>query len=166
VGAWEHSGEQGDNLGRRVAVLLGWDQVPRATVNRGCASSLQTTRMAANAIRAGDGHTYVSARVESVSRYSAQMVAAQGAGEFRNPRFAGAQRRSALASANGTAWQDPRAAGQFSDLYLAMGETAENVAGLAGVSRDDQDELALLSQQRAAHSVASHISTAKSCRSN
>ena len=155
LGAWEHSGEQGENLARRVGVLLGWDGVPGATVNRGCGSSLQTTRMAANAICAGDGHVYVSAGVESVSRYAAETATGAGVEAFHNPRFAEAGQRTAEASATATAttWLDPRERGELPDIYISMGQTAENVADLAGVSRRDQDEFAALSQARAARAL-------------
>ena len=78
VGAWNQSGEQAENLARRVAVQLGFDRLPAVMVNRACASSVQTARMAANAIRAGDGDVFISAGVESISRYVQQTAVGSG----------------------------------------------------------------------------------------
>lgn len=154
VGAWEHSGEQGENLARRVAVQLGWDTVPGSTVNRGCGSSLQTTRMAANAVLAGDGEIFLSAGVESVSRYAVQTATGSGTEALHNPRFAEAEQRTKQAAAGGIEWHDPRAQGLLPDIYISMGQTAENVAQLCGISRRDQDEFAALSQSRASRAIA------------
>ncbi|RLK52595.1 acetyl-CoA C-acetyltransferase [Microbacterium telephonicum] len=153
LGTGQPAGEQGFNLARIVAVLLGWDTVPGTTVNRYCSSSLQTTRMAFHAIRAGEGDVFVSAGVESVSRYAA------GASDLPtavNPRFASALAASAERAAAGTpVWRDPRDTGLLPDPYIAMGQTAENVAQLRGVTRDDQDAFAARSQQRAEAAIAS-----------
>src|SRR3712207_4434857 len=109
-------------MGRVVSVLLGMDFLPAATITRYCASSLQTTRMALHAIRAGEGDVFVSAGVEMVSRYVRGK--ADGMPDTRNPVFAGAAERAARRSGG---WTDPREDGQLPDAYLAMGETAENV---------------------------------------
>ena len=149
LGASQHTGEQAQNLARRVAVLLGMDDLPGATVNRGCASSIQTTRMAFHAIRAGEGRAFLSVGVESVSRYRAATP------DTDHPAFAEAGHRT-RARATGTLedWSDPRVSGELPDYYIPMGQTAENVATLRGISREAQDELAYLSQQRYAKALA------------
>jgi acetyl-CoA C-acetyltransferase len=146
VGTWEQSGEGGENIARRVAVQLGLDGLPGATVNRGCASSLETIRTAANSILAGDGDVYLTAGVECVSRYSAAVSEYDTA---RNPAFESAAARTAERATGNADWQDPRLHGSLPDIYIAMGQTAENVATKYGVSRHDQDVWALESQQRA-----------------
>ncbi|MFC5950395.1 acetyl-CoA C-acetyltransferase [Pseudonocardia lutea] len=150
LGCGQPAGEQGYGLGRVVSVLLGLDGVPGTTVQRYCASSLQTTRMALHAIKAGEGDVFVSAGAEVVSHYA--QGKSDGMPDTRNPVFAEA---SAAAAARTGAWVDPRESGALPDVYLAMGETAENVASLRGVSRADQDAFAVLSQNRAEESVAS-----------
>ncbi|MCP2635256.1 acetyl-CoA C-acetyltransferase [Microbacterium sp. HD4P20] len=153
VGCGQPAGEQGFNIARIVAVLLGWDTVPGTTVNRYCSSSLQTTRMAFHAIKAGEGDVFVSAGVESVSRYDAGASDLPGA---VNPRFAAALERTAARSHSGAgAWTDPRDGGSLPDPYIAMGQTAENVAQLHGVTREEQDAFAARSQQRAQAAIAS-----------
>jgi acetyl-CoA C-acetyltransferase len=152
LGCAQPAGEHGYNLARVVAVLAGLDTVPGATVNRYCSSSLQSTRMALHAIRAGEGDVYVSAGVEMVSRYT--QGKADGMPGSRNAVFADAADRSADV-ANGERWRDPRELGALPDIYMTMGHTAENVARLMGVSRREQDEFAALSQQRAQASIAS-----------
>src|SRR4051812_39557720 len=130
-------GEQGFNMARVVATLLGLDGLPGATVTRYCSSSLQTTRMAFHAIKAGEGDVFVSAGVEVVSRYARgssdglppEAQALVGGG-WQNPRFAEARSRSTVAAQGGTTWHDPRADGELPDIYLAMGQTAENLAQL------------------------------------
>ncbi|MER5628018.1 acetyl-CoA C-acetyltransferase [Streptosporangium sp. NPDC002544] len=160
LGCGRPGGEQGFNMGRVVSVLLGTDSVPATTVTRYCASSLQTTRMALHAIRAGEGHAFVSAGVECVSRSrlgsSDNPPIDTGAdplertvNPWTNPVFAEAKARSAARARDGAQWTDPRIAGELPDVYLAMGQTAENVAGLCGVSRHDQDEFAVRSQNLA-----------------
>ncbi|GAA1637775.1 acetyl-CoA C-acetyltransferase [Georgenia ruanii] len=152
LGCAQPAGEAGYNLARAVAVLAGLDTVPGTTVNRYCASSLQTTRMALHAIRAGEGSVFISAGVETVSRYVHGK--ADGLPGTHNPVFDEAQARSAQHAEAGGAWSDPRSAGSLPNLYLTMGQTAENVAQLRNVSRADQDEFAALSQQRAARALA------------
>jgi acetyl-CoA C-acetyltransferase len=149
-------GEAGRNLARIVAVRAGLDAVPGTTVTRFCSSSLQSTRMAFHAIRAGEGHVFVSAGVESTSR----LGRGRSDEDTRNPLFRPAWERTARRAAGGTGdlqWTDPRAAGELPDVYIEMGQTAENVAELRGVSRADQDAFALASQQRAAAADAAGV---------
>ena len=128
MGAASSVGEQGYNVGRNASLLAGLDHhVPACTVNRFCASSLQTLRMAFHAIKAGEGDQYIAAGVEAVSR------AGLGAGmmeEAKNPHLNGS---------NGSAY----------DVYIPMGMTAENVAQRCNVTREQQDEWAVTSQSRA-----------------
>ena len=154
LGCAEPSGEQGMNMARVVAVLLGLDHVPAATINRFCASSAQTTRMATHAIRAGEGEVFVSAGVECVSRYRSWTGAGQGEESALNPRFAAARERTARTAATNEKWHDPRADGALPDVYIAMGQTAENVATWRGVSRREQDEFGVRSQQLAEKAIA------------
>ena len=147
LGCAQPAGEQGYNLGRAVAIGLGFDSLPGTTVHRYCASSLQTTRMAFHAIKAGEGTAFVSAGVECVSRYG--VGKSDGMENSKNPKYLAAQQRTAARAAEGTAWTNPRSLGELPDPYIAMGETAENVAALLGVSRQAQDEWGVLSQNRA-----------------
>jgi acetyl-CoA C-acetyltransferase len=128
MGAASSIGEQGYNVGRNASLLAGLDHhVPACTVNRFCASSLQTLRMAFHAIKAGEGDQYIAAGVEAVSR------AGLGAGipeDAKNPHLNGS---------NGSAY----------DVYIPMGMTAENVAQRCNVTREQQDEWAVISQSRA-----------------
>ena len=158
LGAWDHTGEQGENLARRVAVLAGFDGIPGASVNRACASSVQTTRMAANAIRSGDGHVFLSVGAEVVSRYPATGDRS-GLASMPNPMFDQARRRTATRASTGAPWADPRDLGQLPDVYIAMGQTAENVAERCGISRQDQDEFAARSQKLAAKAIANGFYT-------
>jgi acetyl-CoA C-acetyltransferase len=154
LGCAEPAGEQGFNLARVVAVLAGLDALPAATVNRFCASSVQTTRMAFHAIKAGEGEAFVSAGVECVSRYRSFAGAGEGLEEAKNPRLAAARESSARTAASNAPWTDPRADGLLPDVYLSMGQTAENVATSRGVSRREQDEWGVLSQNRAEQAIA------------
>ncbi|MFV2010345.1 MULTISPECIES: acetyl-CoA C-acetyltransferase [unclassified Micromonospora] len=153
LGCAQPAGEHGHNLARMVAVGLGLDGTPGTTVQRYCASSVQTTRMAFHAIRAGEGDVFISAGVEMVSRYDAGK--SDNLPGTRNERYAAAGVRSAArAAGDGGRWQDPRDTGALPDPYIAMGETAENVAQLYGVSRADQDEFAVRSQNLAEQAIA------------
>jgi acetyl-CoA C-acetyltransferase len=145
VGCAQPAGEQGYNLGRVVAVLAGLRDRPGTTVNRYCASSLQALRIAAHAIKAGEGEAFVSAGVESVSRYT--QGKADGMPDTHNPRFAAAEART-VERAMGAAppWT---AHADLPDIYIAMGQTAENVAELENVTRQDMDAWAALSHRRA-----------------
>ena len=150
VGCAVPQDEHGDNIARRVAVQLGYPSAG-VTVNWFCASSVQTTRMAMHAIRAGEGRIFVSAGVDCVSRYRIELT------PDRNPRFASALARSAARHESNSAWTDPVLDGDLPDVYIDMGETAENVAVLRGVSRERQDEYALLSQHRAEAARDAHF---------
>ncbi len=153
LGCAQPAGEQGYGLARVVAVALGLDDVPGTTVQRFCASSLQTTRMALHAIKAGEGSVFISAGAEAVSRFA--QGKSDGMPDTKNPLFADAMARSAERSGEGSkVWTDPREAGLVPDVYLAMGETAENVAQFRGVSREAQDQWGARSQQRAEKAIA------------
>ena len=146
-------GEQGFNLARVVAVLLGHDQLPGTTVNRYCSSSLQTTRMAFHAIKAGEGDVYISAGVECVSRFA--KGSSDSWPDTQNPAFADArQRAERIAAGEAGPWHDPREDGLMPDIYIAMGQTAENVAELRGVTREQQDEFGVRSQNLAEKAIA------------
>ncbi|GAB12214.1 putative beta-ketoadipyl-CoA thiolase [Arthrobacter globiformis NBRC 12137] len=155
LGCAEPSGEAGSNMARVVTILTGLDNVPAATVNRFCASSLQTLRMAFHAIRAGEGQAFVAAGVEAVSRYQDWAGAGETGARNHNPLFEPARQRTAARAESNTPWTDPRLGGRMPDIYIAMGQTAENVATSYGVSRADQDEWAVLSQSRAEAAIAS-----------
>ncbi|MBR8743170.1 acetyl-CoA C-acetyltransferase [Nocardiopsis sp. MG754419] len=144
-------GDQGFNLARVVAVQLGLDTVPGTTVTRYCSSSLQTTRMAFHAIRAGEGDVFVSAGVETVSRF---VNGSSDNPQNENPLFADAKARTEQRKEGdqGT-WTDPRDSGGLPDVYIEMGQTAENVAEITGVSRRRQDEFAVRSQNLAERSI-------------
>lgn len=148
VGCAVPQGAQGDNIGRRVMVLAGMDKVPAVTVNRFCASSLQATAMAAQAVRAGDGDAFLVSGVESTS--STPPVV-----ESPHPAFTEAARRADDIFESGQGWEDPRDHGQLPDVYLSMGKTAEFVARQTGTTRRDQDEWALESQLRAERAIES-----------
>ena len=154
LGCAEPWGEHGANMARVVAVLAGFDRLPGSTVNRFCASSVQTTRMAFHAIKAGEGEVFISAGVECVSRYKSFAGAGQSPDEWLNPRFADATARAAEVAASNATWTDPRNDGRLPDTYLAMGQTAENVATLRGVSRAEQDAWGVESQNRAEKAIA------------
>jgi acetyl-CoA C-acetyltransferase len=153
MGCGQPAGEAGYNIARVVAVELGYDSVPGTTVNRYCSSSLQTTRMAFHAIKAGEGDVFISAGVETVSRYG--VGRADGAENSKNAIFDEAQARSAKQSEGADEWHDPREDGLIPDVYIAMGQTAENVALLTGISREDQDHWGVRSQNRAEDAIKS-----------
>ena len=155
LGCAEPSGEAGSNMARVVAVLAGLDRVPAATINRFCASSLQTLRMAFHAIKAGEANAIISAGVESVSRYQNWAGAGQTDAGNDNPLFESAAQRTAARAASNIPWTDPRLGGRLPDIYIAMGQTAENVATSYGISRAEQDEWGVLSQNRAEAAIAS-----------
>ena len=141
-GIGQPGGEGGYNVARVASILAGVN-APGVTVNRYCSSSLQTIRMAAHAIKAGEGECFVAGGVETVSRYE------NGAADSgpHNDQFAAAQDRTAARTAEGTeTWAPPQG---LPDIYIAMGQTAENVAQYKGVSRQAQDEWGVLSQNRA-----------------
>ncbi|MEV7678260.1 acetyl-CoA C-acetyltransferase [Streptomyces sp. NPDC088341] len=141
-------GEQGHNLGRIVAVQLGMDHLPGCTVTRYCSSSLQTSRMALHAIKAGEGDVFISAGVEMVSRQI--NGSSDGMPGTHNPFFSDAEARTAsVAQSEGADWHDPREDGLVPDAYIAMGQTAENLARSKGITRQEMDEFGVRSQNLA-----------------
>ncbi|MFC8385212.1 acetyl-CoA C-acetyltransferase [Nocardia sp. NPDC057272] len=152
LGTGSPAGEGGFGMGRILAIQLGLDVVPGTTVQRYCASSVQTTRMAFHAIKAGEGDVFISAGVETVSRYA--RGSADSSPDTKNPEFAEAEARTAETAQGGKgAWHDPREDGLLPDAYIAMGQTAENVASLTGISREDQDHWGVRSQNRAEEAI-------------
>ncbi|AHH94212.1 acetyl-CoA C-acetyltransferase [Kutzneria viridogrisea] len=146
-------GEQGYNIGRVVSVLSGMDHLPGCTVTRYCASSLQSTRMAFHAIKAGEGEVFISAGVETVSRFA--KGSSDGLPDTQNPLFADAAARTAAVAEHGAdEWHDPREDNQVPDVYIAMGQTAENLALLKDVSRAEMDEFGVRSQNLAEKAIA------------
>jgi acetyl-CoA C-acetyltransferase len=145
-------GEQGFNLGRVLSVMLGYDHLPGCTVTRYCASSLQTTRMAFHAIKAGEGDVFISAGVETVSRFA--KGSSDSWPDTHNPVFAEAEARTVDKAANGAVdWHDPRQDGSVPDVYVAMGQTAENLALQKGVTREDMDHFGVRSQNLAEQAI-------------
>jgi acetyl-CoA C-acetyltransferase len=146
-------GEQGFNLGRVLAVLLGYDHIPGCTVTRYCASSLQTTRMAMHAIRAGEGDVFISAGVETVSRFG--KGSSDSWPDTHNPLFADAETRTRSTAEQGAdEWHDPRLDDRIPDAYIAMGQTAENLARAKDISREEMDEFGVRSQNLAEKAIA------------
>jgi acetyl-CoA C-acetyltransferase len=146
-------GEQGYNIGRVVSVLLGMDHLPGCTVTRYCASSLQSTRMAFHAIKAGEGDVFVSAGVETVSRFV--KGSSDGLPDTKNPLFADAQARTVSTAEHGAdKWHDPREDDAVPDVYIAMGQTAENLALAKDISREEMDEFGVRSQNLAEKAIA------------
>jgi len=146
LGCGEPAGESGYNLARVVAILAGIQDVPAVTVNRYCASSLETIRMAFHAIKAGEGDIFIAAGVETISRFT------YGTADIgpHNPRFAQAEERTAERAKGGVStWE---ASSGLPDIYIAMGQAAENIRLVEHVSRLEMDEFAALSQQRAVRS--------------
>jgi acetyl-CoA C-acetyltransferase len=144
-------GESGFNMGRIVAVLLGYDHLPGATVTRYCSSSVQTTRMAFHAIKAGEGDVFISAGVETVSRFAKGN--SDSLPDTMNPVFSDAKARTDELAQGGQDWTDPRDGGSVPDAYIAMGQTAENVARLRGLSREELDEFGVRSQNLAEKAI-------------
>jgi acetyl-CoA C-acetyltransferase len=145
LGTASPAGEGGYNMARVVALLAGLPSVPGTTVNRYCSSSLQTIRMAAHAIKAGEGDVFVAAGVEAVSRFG--QGRADGMPDTHNAAFQAAEERSAARALGGAEPWTP--APGLPDIYIAMGQTAENVRELEKVSRRDMDVFSAQSQQRA-----------------
>ena len=144
MGCGQPAGESGFNVARVAAVLAGLPDVPGVTVNRYCSSSLQTIRMAAHAIRAGEGDVFVAAGVETVSRFA---NGASDSGKATNDIFAEAMERTAKRSERvGEPWSPQPG---LPDIYISMGQTAENVAEYEKVSRLEMDEFAVRSQELA-----------------
>ncbi|GAB3670518.1 acetyl-CoA C-acetyltransferase [Saccharopolyspora tripterygii] len=146
-------GEQGFNMARAVAVQLGYDQLPGTTITRYCSSSLQTTRMALHAIKAGEGDVFISAGVEAVSRLA--KGSSDSLPDTHNPLFADAEARTKQTAEQGAdGWTDPRELDLVPDVYIPMGQTAENLARLKDVSRDEMDEFGVRSQNLAEKAIA------------
>jgi acetyl-CoA C-acetyltransferase len=152
VGCGLPGGEQGFNIARVTAIMLGLDGVPGTTVNRYCSSSLQSTRMAYHAIKAGEGDVFISAGVECVSRFV--KGSSDSLPDTKNPLFADAQARTETTAAAETPWHDPREDAEVPDVYIAMGQTAENLASLRGITRAEQDEFGVRSQNLAEKALA------------
>ena len=147
-GTAQPAGEAGYNMARVVAILAGLDKTPGTTVNRYCSSSLQTIRMAAHAIKAGEGDVFISGGVETVSRFG--NGSSDGLPGTHNPKFAAARERSVARRDGGVPkWTPPEG---LPDVYIAMGQTAENVADYCDVTREEMDQFACLSQNRAVES--------------
>jgi acetyl-CoA C-acetyltransferase len=144
-GCAQPAGESGYNVARVTALLAGLEGAPGVTVNRYCSSSLQTIRMAAHAIKAGEGDVFVAGGVETVSRFASGM--SDGGPGTHNAKFTDAEARTKTRSGGGESSWEPRSG--LPDIYIAMGQTAENVAEYAKVTREEMDEFAALSQQRA-----------------
>ena len=147
-------GEQGFNMGRVVSVLLGFDHLPGTTITRYCSSSLQTTRMAFHAIKAGEGDAFISAGVETVSRFGKGNSDHIEGQTLKNPVFDDAVQRTEKFAQGGQEWHDPREGDTIPDVYIAMGQTAENVQQLIGMSREEQDEFGVRSQNLAEKAIA------------
>jgi acetyl-CoA C-acetyltransferase len=146
MGCGQPAGEAGFNIARVTALLAGLGDVPGVTVNRYCSSSLQTIRMAAHAIKAGEGDCFIAAGVEAVSRYG------NGASDTApNPVFKPSGARTRERSQGGAPVWEPTEG--LPDVYIAMGQTAENVVQAEGVTRDEMDEFAARSQQLAVTNV-------------
>lgn len=141
-GIGQPAGEGGFNIARVISTLAGLDDVPGVTVNRYCSSSLQTIRMAFHAIKAGEGDVFVAGGVETVSRYMS------GASDSApNPIFKEPGERTKLRAQGGQGpWTPPVG---LPDMYIAMGQTAENVVEAEGISREEQDRFGVRSQNLA-----------------
>jgi acetyl-CoA C-acetyltransferase len=144
-------GESGFNMGRVVALLLGYDHLPGATITRNCSTSVQTSRMAFHAIKAGEGDVFISAGVETVSRFV--KGSSDSLPDTQNPLFAEAAARTDELAQGGVDWVDPRESGELPNAYLALGQTAENVARLRGLSRQELDEFGVRSQNLAEQAI-------------
>ncbi|HEY9267051.1 MAG TPA: acetyl-CoA C-acetyltransferase [Mycobacterium sp.] len=151
LGCGQPAGEAGNNLARVVAVFTGLDEVRGVTVNRYCSSSLQSTRMALHAIKADEGDIFISAGVETVSRFSNGW---SDNPEGQNPLVADAQVRTAQLTTGGQEWEDPRTTARLPDIYITMGQTDENVAQVAGISRADQDAFGVRSHNLVGQAIA------------
>ncbi len=142
MGIGQPAGEGGFNIARAVAILAGLDDVPGVTVNRYCSSSLQTIRMAAHAIKSGEGECFIAAGVETVSRYMSGASDTAPNPVFKEP---GARTKKRAEGGQPT-WTPPSG---LPDYYIAMGQTAENVREIENVSREEMDRYAARSQQLA-----------------
>ena len=141
-GIGQPAGEGGFNIARVISILAGFEDIPGVTVNRYCSSSLQTIRMAFHAIKAGEGDCFIAGGVETVSRYMS------GASDSApNPIFKGpGERTKARAGGGQGTWTPPEG---LPDVYIAMGQTAENVVEVEGISREEMDRFGVRSQNLA-----------------
>ncbi len=146
LGCGQPAGESGYNMARIVAIQANMANVPGVTINRYCSSSLMSIRMAAHTIKAGEGDVFIAAGVETVSRFMSGMADSGP----HNELYADAEARTAKLAEGGVAWTPPEG---LPDVYIGMGHTAENVASHEGITREEQDEYAALSQQRATASL-------------
>ncbi len=154
LGCGQPGGEHGNNIARVIAVMMGLDDVPALTLTRYCSASIQVLRMAHHSILAGDGDAFITAGLELESRHrrgTSDYLPAEAqqlvGGSWRHPAFE--EPDAAARAREHETWSDPRVDGRMPQVYMEMGRTAENVAGLKGVSRRAQDEFALWSQQKA-----------------
>jgi acetyl-CoA C-acetyltransferase len=146
MGIGQPAGEGGFNIARVVGVLSGLDDVPGVTVNRYCSSSLQTIRMAFHAIKAGEGDCFIAAGVETVSRYASGASDTAPNAAFREP----GERTKVRAQGGQPSWTPPEG---LPDIYIAMGQTAENVVEAENVSREEMDRFGVRSQNLAVEHV-------------
>ena len=142
MGIGQPAGEGGFNIARVVGVLSGLDDVPGVTVNRYCSSSLQTIRMAFHAIKAGEGDCFIAAGVETVSRYASGASDTAPNAVFHEP----GERTRLRAQGGQPSWTPPSG---LPDIYIAMGQTAENVVEAENVSREEMDRFGVRSQNLA-----------------
>ena len=159
LGCAQPAGESGYNIARVSAILAGMPDVPGVTVNRYCSSSLQAIRMAAHAIKAGEGDAFICAGVETVSPLPVRRRRHRPAQPAFSPTPRTAPRERTTARRRGS-----RSTG-LPDIYIAMGQTAENVRAAENVSRQEMDEFAARSQQRAVSRRRTASSSGRSPRS-
>ncbi|MCR1782454.1 acetyl-CoA C-acetyltransferase [Nocardioides carbamazepini] len=161
LGCGQPGGEHGSNISRVIAVQLGLDTVPGMTITRYCSASIQALRTAHHAIMAGEGDVFVTGGLELESRhrrgtsdYLPADAQALVGGSWKHHGFDEADERARAREEAGEPWSDPRERGELPYVYMEMGRTAENVAGLRGISRRAQDEFALHSQHKAEAAIA------------
>jgi acetyl-CoA C-acetyltransferase len=142
MGIGQPAGEGGFNIARVTAILAGLDNVPGVQVNRYCSSSLQTIRMAFHAIKAGEGDCFIAAGVETVSRYMSGASDTAPNAIFKPS----GERTKARAGGGQGPWTPPEG---MPDVYIAMGQTAENVVEVTGITREEMDHFGVRSQNLA-----------------
>ena len=141
-GIGQPAGEGGFNIARVISVLAGFDDIPGVTVNRYCSSSLQTIRMAFHAIKAGEGDCFIAGGVETVSRYASGDSDVAPNALFKEP----GKRTAARSQGGQGTWTPPVG---MPDMYIAMGQTAENVVEAEGITREEMDRFGVRSQNLA-----------------
>lgn len=151
VGCAQPAGMHGFNIARNISLLSGLPDVPGVTINRYCASSLQAIRMAFHAIKAGEGDAYIAGGVETVSQFQ-HGIADIGP---HNPKITRAEERTEMRERGGSSPWEPGEG--LPDLYISMGQTAENVRELTGVTREQMDEFAVRSHELAIKAAAAGI---------